>query len=136
MGNMWCTSTFQGWVPSFGNHLYRFIFTSTHPGSKPEKRKAGGHHAQSSCYVLDFVLINLGCSCKKPGQKWPLIILWNPNTLVKPNHAKRHKLSQLSLWFCANWNKASGGLDSSISCFQFQSPISKSNFKKLSKIIN
>lgn len=49
-----------------------------------------------------------------------LIILWNPNTLVKPNHAEQHKLSQLSLWFCAKWNEASGGLDSSIFCFQFQ----------------
>lgn len=119
-------------------HLYTLISTSTHPRSRPEE-EAGARtpHAQSSCLALKFILINLICSCKKPGQKSPLIILRNPNTLVKLNHAKQHKLSQLSLWyfFQIEWSLWwTGQLYFLLSISE--STISKSNFKKLSKIIN
>lgn len=100
--------------------LCPLIPTSTRPCGKPER----GRQEFTSCLellpALGFLLINLGRRCKKPGQKGPLIILWNPNTLVKLNHAKWHKLRYLSVWCCAKGNEASGGLDSSDSCFQFQ----------------
>lgn len=46
------------------------------PRQRPWERQAGVHtHAQSPSHALDFVLVTLGCSCKKPGRTWPLITL-------------------------------------------------------------